>query len=35
VKETAPAFTTGGLLAAAYTLDNRTQDAFAFIGQRQ
>jgi hypothetical protein len=25
----------GGLLAAAYTLDNRTQDAFAFIGQRQ
>ena len=25
----------GGLLAAAYTLDNRTQDAFAFVGQRQ
>jgi hypothetical protein len=35
VKETAPAFTAGGLLAAAYTVDNRTQDAFAFIGQRQ
>jgi len=35
VKETAPAFTVGGVLAAAYTLDNRTQDAFAFIGQRQ
>ena len=35
VKETAPAFTAGGVLAAAYTLDNRTQDAFAFIGQRQ
>ncbi|HEX9303392.1 MAG TPA: hypothetical protein VGA31_02975 [Thermoanaerobaculia bacterium] len=34
VKETAP-FTSGGVLAAAYTLDNRTQDAFAFIGQRQ
>ena len=26
---------TGGALAAAYTLDNRTQDAFAFVGQRQ
>jgi hypothetical protein len=25
----------GGLLAAAYTADNRTQDAFAFVGQRQ
>ncbi len=25
----------GGILAAAYTLDNRTQDAFAFMGQRQ
>jgi hypothetical protein len=25
----------GGLLAAAYTLDNRTQDAFAFVGQRE
>ncbi len=25
----------GGVLAAAYTLDNRTQDAFAFVGQRQ
>src|SRR5262245_3860395 len=25
----------GGILAAAYTLDNRTQDAFAFLGQRQ
>jgi hypothetical protein len=25
----------GGALAAAYTLDNRTQDAFAFVGQRQ
>jgi len=25
----------GGILAAAYTLDNRTQDAFAFVGQRQ
>jgi hypothetical protein len=24
----------GGILAAAYTLDNRTQDAFAFVGQR-
>jgi hypothetical protein len=35
VKETAPAFSSGGVLAAAYTLDNRTQDAFAFIGQRQ
>ena len=35
VKETAPAFSAGGLLAAAYTLDNRTQDAFAFVGQRQ
>jgi hypothetical protein len=35
VKETAPAFPTGGVIAAAYTLDNRTQDAFAFVGQRQ
>ena len=35
VKETAPAFTSGGVIAAAYTLDNRTQDAFAFVGQRQ
>ena len=35
VKETAPAFTTGGVIAAAYTLDNRTQDAYAFVGQRQ
>ena len=35
VKETAPAFGSGGILAAAYTLDNRTQDAFAFVGQRQ
>ena len=25
----------GGILAVATTLDNRTQDAFAFIGQRQ
>ncbi len=25
----------GGVLAAAYTLDNRTNDAFAFVGQRQ
>ena len=25
----------GGILAAAYTADNRTQDAFAFVGQRQ
>ena len=25
----------GGILASAYTLDNRTQDAFAFVGQRQ
>ena len=25
----------GGVLASAYTLDNRTQDAFAFVGQRQ
>jgi hypothetical protein len=25
----------GGILTAAYTLDNRTQDAFAFVGQRQ
>ncbi len=25
----------GGILAAAYILDNRTQDAFAFVGQRQ
>jgi hypothetical protein len=25
----------GGILAAAYTLDDRTQDAFAFVGQRQ
>jgi hypothetical protein len=35
VKETAPAFASGGVIAAAYTLDNRTQDAFAFVGQRQ
>jgi hypothetical protein len=35
VGETAPAFTTGGVIAAASTLDNRTQDAFAFVGQRQ
>jgi hypothetical protein len=35
VKETAPAFSSGGVVAAAYTLDNRTQDAFAFVGQRQ
>ena len=25
----------GGVLTAAYTLDNRTDDAFAFVGQRQ
>jgi len=25
----------GGILAAGYTLDNRTQDAFAFVGERQ
>ena len=25
----------GGVLAAAYTADNRTNDAFAFVGQRQ
>ena len=25
----------GGALAAAYTLDNRTNDAFAFVGERQ
>jgi hypothetical protein len=35
VKETAPSFASGGVVAAAYTLDNRTQDAFAFVGQRQ
>jgi hypothetical protein len=35
VKETAPAFSSGGVIAAGYTLDNRTQDAFAFVGQRQ
>lgn len=35
VKENAPAFSSGGVIAAAYTLDNRTQDAFAFVGQRQ
>jgi hypothetical protein len=35
VKETAPTFSSGGVIAAAYTLDNRTQDAFAFVGQRQ
>ena len=35
VKENAPAFSSGGVVAAAYTLDNRTQDAFAFVGQRQ
>jgi len=35
VKETAPTFSSGGAIAAAYTLDNRTQDAFAFVGQRQ
>lgn len=35
VKETAPPFSSGGVIAAAYTLDNRTQDAFAFVGQRQ
>lgn len=29
------AIASGGALAAAYTLDNRTQDAFAFVGQRQ
>lgn len=29
------AIPSGGALAAAYTLDNRTQDAFAFVGQRQ
>jgi hypothetical protein len=34
VKETAP-FSSGGVLAAAYSLDNRAQDAFAFVGQRQ
>src|SRR5262245_11651627 len=28
------AIPSGGLLAAAYTADNRTQDAFAFVGQR-
>jgi hypothetical protein len=35
VKETALAFSSGGVIAAGYTLDNRTQDAFAFVGQRQ
>lgn len=35
VKETAPAISSGGVIAAAYTLDNRTQDAYAFVGQRQ
>jgi hypothetical protein len=35
VKETAPSLASGGVIAAAYTLDNRTQDAFAFVGQRQ
>jgi hypothetical protein len=35
VKETAPSLPSGGVIAAAYTLDNRTQDAFAFVGQRQ
>jgi hypothetical protein len=35
VRETAPPFASGGVIAAAYTLDNRTQDAFAFVGQRQ
>jgi hypothetical protein len=35
VKETAPPLSSGGVIAAAYTLDNRTQDAFAFVGQRQ
>jgi hypothetical protein len=35
VKETASPFASGGVIAAAYTLDNRTQDAFAFVGQRQ
>ena len=29
------AIPSGGILAAGYTLDNRTQDAFAFIGARQ
>jgi hypothetical protein len=29
------AIPSGGAMAAAYTLDNRTQDAFAFVGQRQ
>ena len=29
------AIPSGGALAAAYTLDNRTNDAFAFAGQRQ
>jgi hypothetical protein len=35
VKETAPAFSSGGVLAAAGTVDNWTQDAFAFVGERQ
>ena len=29
------AIPSGGVLASAYTLDNRTSDAFAFVGQRQ
>jgi hypothetical protein len=29
------AIPSGGVVAAAYTLDNRTNDAFAFVGQRQ
>lgn len=32
VKETVPA-SSGGILASGYTLDNRTDDAFAFVGQ--
>lgn len=35
VKETAPPLSSGGVIAAGYTIDNRTQDAFAFVGQRQ
>ena len=34
-KETAPAFSSGGVLPAAYTLDKSTEDSFALQRQRQ
>ncbi len=35
VKETAPLIPTGGILAVATTLDDRSNDSFAFVSQRQ